>query len=136
MSLEELINIERVQIASTNTMLQETYSIENLRLSKLFEEVLKELEMSVIPILDVRILLYSLKSVPFTDEVKGSLILEELTTCIRNELYGLSKSWDCEKILSELQKLRNLILYDYILDGSIVIYYYNKIEWDLDVCFL
>ena len=55
MSYKELICIETVQSSTANIELQATYSIINLRISTLFEDVLKELEKGIIPLLETRI---------------------------------------------------------------------------------
>ena len=66
MSLDELISIERVEFERSR--IQETYSVDNLLLSRLFEELITEVKKDILPILDMYILLQALQSVPFTDE--------------------------------------------------------------------
>ena len=133
MSLDELISIERVELNATKERIRETYDITTLMLSKLFREILLELRRDIIPLLDVEILLFSLKSVPFTNEVKGLKLLESLKGCLANELYGKSNEWTCKSFTIKLQELMSLILYDYIIDGSIIVYRSNPTEWDLRV---
>lgn len=106
----------------------------NLESSKLFTEVLREVKMDILPIRDIEILLYALRSVPFTNE--GVCIIESLTGCMKYQLYGKSGSWNCRVIASRLQKLRDLIMYDYIIEGSLIIYSNNQIKWDLDILFI
>ncbi|KKN13172.1 hypothetical protein LCGC14_1009000 [marine sediment metagenome] len=133
MSLDELISIERVELNATKERIRETYDITTLMLSKLFREILLELRRDIIPLLDVEILLFSLKSVPFTNEVKGLKLLESLKGCLVNELYRKSNEWTCKSFTIKLQELMSLILYDYIIDGSIIVYRSNPTEWDLRV---
>jgi len=57
MSLDELISIERVEIETTKTRIQETYVIADLTLSKLFKEILREVKEDILPLLDIQIFL-------------------------------------------------------------------------------
>ncbi|MHA2280529.1 MAG: hypothetical protein ACXAC5_06735 [Promethearchaeota archaeon] len=133
MSLDELISIERVEFQATKERIQETYVISNLALSKLFKEVLKETEMDILPILDMRILLYVLRSVLFTDEEEGVQIIETLNECMKFQLYGESDKWKCKRIAAKIKMIRSLILLDYAIEGSLKLYSNSQIEWDLGV---
>ena len=135
MSVEELISIERVEFQEIRERIQETYVIADLMLSKLFEEVLSEVKIDILPILNVKILLYVLKSIPFTDEGRGMGILEVLDECMKYQLYGKLTKWSCKKIDTKLKELRNLVLYDYLIEGSLKLYYDNQIEWELYITF-
>ncbi len=136
MSLEELISIERVELQATKERLKETYVVERLKLSKLFEEILKEVKKDILPLLDIEILLYVLKSVPFTNEVRGVQILEALNECLDYELYGKVGEWSCKTVANKLGQLKNLVLYDYLIEGSLIIYHSKDLEWDLKVSFI
>ena len=133
MSLDELISIERVEFKTSKERIQETYVIADLWLSKLFKEILKEVKKDILPLLDIKILLYALKSVPFTDEVEGVNITESLNYCMLNQLYGKTPEWNCKTIGSKLKKLKNLVVYNYSIEGSLKLFYDNRIEWDLMV---
>ena len=133
MSLDELISIERVEFQTTKERIQETYVVTNLLLSKLFEEILQELEMDILPILDVKILAYSLRSVPFTMEAEGVDVLESFNECMDSQLYGRSHRWNCNVISTKIKRLQQLVLWDYEIEGSLKVYYDNRIEWDLGV---
>lgn len=135
MSLEELISLERIEYYD-RSRIKETYSVYKLTLSKLFNEVLDEVERSILPILDMKILLYTLEYVPFTIEVKGLHILEGLNECMKLQLYAKSSQWSCKAIGNELKKLYRLIAYDYLIEGSLIVYHDYKIEWDLSVFIL
>lgn len=135
MSLEELISIERIENYK-KSRIKETYSVYELNLSRLFVEVVDEVEKDILPILDMYILLYSLKFVPFTDEAKGLEIFEALREYMDNALYGKSSQWSCKKIAHALERLCGLIAYDYLIEGSLIVYYDYKIEWDLSVFIL
>jgi len=133
MSLEELVSIERIEFETSKERIQETYVVVDLKLSKLFKEILKELKKDILPLLDIEILLYALKSVPFTDEVVGAHLYEQLKECMLYQLYGKTGEWNCKKIGTCLKKLRSLVLYDYMVEGSLQLSYDDKIEWDLMV---
>ncbi|MFX1531266.1 MAG: hypothetical protein ACFFBC_09145 [Promethearchaeota archaeon] len=132
MSLEELISIERIE-NYRKSRIKETYSVDELNLSSLFIEVVDKVEKSNLPLLDMHILLYSLKFIPFTNEVEGLEIFETLKECMNYELHGKSSQWCCKRIAHELEKLCNLIAYDYLIEGSLIVYYNYEIEWDLSV---
>jgi len=136
MSLDELISIERVEFETSKERIQETYVIAGLTLLKLFTEVLDEVEADILPILNIEILLYALRSVPFTNEVEGVYIIESLNEYMKYQLYGKSSVWNCKTIASKIKTLRSLILCDYSIEGSLKLYYDNQIEWDLAVLFL
>ncbi|MBA7530670.1 hypothetical protein ES705_22879 [subsurface metagenome] len=127
MSLDELISIERVEFERSR--IQETYSVDNLLLSRLFEELIKEVKKDILPILDMYILLQALQSVPFTDGAKGIKITENLSKWMNEELYG--KEVKCNEIVKKLRKLNELILYDYVIEGSLTVYHDYHIDWDL-----
>lgn len=131
-----MISIEHVEFKATKERIQETYVITNLTLSKLLKEVLSEIEKDILPLLNIEILLYTLKSVPFSNEAVGISILENLNDSMKYQLYGKSGEWNCKAIAYRLQKLRNLILYDYMIEGSLIVYRTNQIEWDLNVLIL
>lgn len=132
MSLEELVSIERIENYN-KSRIKETYSVYELTLSSLFTEVVDKVEKSILPILDIHILLYSLKFIPFTNEVKGLEVFEALKECMNYELHRNSPQWCCKRINHELEKLCDLIAYDYLIEGSLIVYYDYEIEWDLSV---
>jgi len=132
MSLDELISIERVEFESSR--IQETYSVDSLLLSKLFEELITEVKKDILPILDMYILLHVLQSVPFIDEAKGIEITENLSKWMNEELYG--KEVKCSEIVKILRELNKLILYDYVIEGSLTVYHDYHIDWDLEVSIL
>ena len=133
MSLDELISIERVEFETSKERIQETYVVNTLPLSKLFKEVLFETSLDILPILNIKILLYALRSIPFTDEVEGLGLLESLNDCMENQLYGRSNEWNCKAISTRIKDLRQLVLYDYMIEGSLKLYQDNQILWDLGV---
>ena len=135
MSLEELISLEGIENYE-KSRIKETHSVDELKLSRLFVEVVDEVEKNILPVIDIYILLYSLKFIPFTDEVKGLEILEVLKGCVNYDLSGKSLQWSCKKIANELEKLCGLIVYDYLIEGSLIVYHDYKIEWDLGVFIL
>ena len=130
-SLEELVCIEMVKSSTANIELQATYSIVNLKVSKLFKDVLKELERGVLPILETRVLLYALRNEPFSNEINGINLLDELTVCMEKQLYATHSKWNCRIILKDLKKLQNLVLYEYEINGSLIVYDDGEIFWDL-----
>lgn len=135
MSLEELISIERVEFEISRERVQETYVIADLLLSKLFKEVLNEVEMGVLPMLSVKILLYALRSVPFTNEVEGVRIVENLSKYMDLHSDKKPNQYNYKAIVLKLQAIRDLILYNYIIEGSLIVYHINQIRWDLNVSF-
>ena len=103
-------------------------------MSRLFEELITEIKKDILPILDMYILLQALQSVPFTDEAKGIKITENLSKWMNEELYG--KEVKCNEIVKKLRKLNELILYDYLIEGSLTVYHDYHIDWDLEVYLL
>ena len=81
MSIEELVCIESIED------LQATYTILEVKMSKIFEEILRELKKGIIPILETRILLHVLKNEPFSNEMEGLNLLDGLTFCIEKKFY-------------------------------------------------
>jgi len=136
MSLEELISIERVELYSTKERIQETYAVSFLLLSKLFKEISIEVKKDILPLLDIKLLLQVLRDVPFVNEAEGVVFLENLNNCLENELYGISGEWACKVIKSQVEKLKDLVLYDYVIEGSFTVYLLGKIKWDLYVSLL
>jgi hypothetical protein len=132
MSLEELISIERIENYN-KSRIKETYSVDELNLSNLFVEVVDKVEKNILPILNMHILLYSLKFIPFTNEVKGLEIFEALKECMNYGHHRNSSQWCCKRIVHDLEKLCELIAYDYLIEGSLIVYYDYEIEWDLSV---
>lgn len=126
-SLEELVCLENV----VNT--HSTYFIIDLKLSKLFQEILKDGKRGVIPILETRVLLRTLLDIPFLEDNEGTLILKDLTNCMENHWYSLRNTWNCKTIVKGIAKLRKLISYDYLIYGSLVIHNDDHIKWDLSV---
>jgi hypothetical protein len=135
MSLDELISIERVEFERTKERIQETYVIADLTLSKLFKEILKEAENNILPILNVKVLLYVSQSIPFTDEPKGINIYKRIQECMEYQLYGKTREWNCKRIHNHIKEIRSLILYDYMIEGSLQLSHNDKIEWDLLITF-
>lgn len=132
MSLEELVSLERIENFN-NIRLKETYSVYNLPLSKLFVEVLDELKRNIIPTLDIHILLYSLRFVPFADEAEGLEAFKALKAGMDEDSYKKPVQWTCTKMCNNLEKLCELIVYEYFIDGSLMVYQDYEIEWDLTV---
>ena len=113
--------------------LQATYSVLDLKLSMLIEEIEKGCKRGMIDILHFKLLLSALRDVPFKDEEKAHQILTALKECIENELYGGSKKWSILEILGKVQRLQKYILLDYILDGSFIVFNDEIVWWDLEV---
>ena len=134
MSLENLISIERVEFEETRERIQETFFVTDLTLLKLFREVLKEVKIDILPILNMKILLYALNSVPLTEELE--FVLESLNHCMEYQLYGESDKWSCNTIATKIQELRNAILYDYSIEGSLNLYSDYHVKWNLEVSFI
>jgi len=134
MSLDELISIERVELGFEGSRIQETYLVDKLLLSRLLEELITEVKKEILPILDIHILLKALQSIPFTDEVKGIEIAETLSKWMNEELYG--KEVECNEIAKILGELNELILYDYVIEGSLTVYHDYHIDWGLEVSIL
>lgn len=134
MSLGELISIERIEFEFERSRIQETYSVNSLLLSRLFGELITEVKKEILPILGMHILLQALQSVPFTDEVKGIEIAETLSRWMNEELCG--KEVKCNEIAKILGELNELILYDYIIEGSLTVYRDYHIDWELEVSLL
>ena len=133
MSLDELISIERVEFQTTKERIQETYVISDLMLSKLFREVLSELNRAFLPILDIKVLLHSLGRVLFADRVNGEKILEEFDMCMKHQLYGNLPEWNCKNMVTKIKELKNLTLYDYTIEGSLKLYHDGQVEWDMGI---
>lgn len=93
MSLEELVSLERIETQHHHN-LQETYSVLDLKLSKLFKEILKELKKGILSKLAMYILLYSLHRVPFNivkSTVSGHILFLEDAGFIVQEKDGKFK---------------------------------------------
>ena len=121
MSCEEIICIENI------VDIQATYYIMNLSLSDLIEDIITEIQKGFLPILEIRVFFHSLNSIPFTDEAKGQQILDTLSACMENQLYLTQSDWNAEKIMENIIKLQMLILWDYVIDGSLVVFEDNEI---------
>lgn len=104
-----------------------------MNLSKLIKQILKEGKHGIIPILETRILLHSFLDIPFLKENEGTQILKDLTNCMENHWYSLKDTWNCKSLISGIRKLYRLVLYDYIVSGSLIIYDDDYIYWDLKI---
>ena len=124
---DEIVCIENI------VDLQATYSVLDLKLSMLIEEIEKECKQGIINILLFKILLSALRDVPFKDEEKANRLHIALTECIENDLFGRSKEWSIFRILKKTQKLQKYILWDYTLNGSFTVYNDETVWWELKV---
>jgi len=113
--------------------LQATYSVLDLKLSMLIEEIDKECKQGMIDILHFKILLYALRDVSFKDEGKAHRLLTVLVECFEDELFGRSKEWSIFRILKKIQKLQEYILWDYSINGSFTAYHDESVCWELIV---
>ena len=91
MALEELIALENIICVNSKVNLKATYTIINMKLTKLFDEVISEVEKAFLPILEMKILFYTLKCVVFSDEGEGNRIISELCKCLNQYLYASDK---------------------------------------------
>jgi hypothetical protein len=112
---------------------QSTFFIIDLKLSKLFREILRKSKLVLIPFLETRILLHLLIDIPFLDEEKGNQTLKDLTNCIVNQWYTQNYNWNAKTIISGIKELRKLVLFDYKINGSFVKFNDGVIKWDLKV---
>jgi hypothetical protein len=122
MSCKQIICIERI------INLQYTYTVLNLTLSELIENIIKDIERENLKFIDIKVLMYVLKNVPFDDEQKAFEILKDI-------LYFLKKKKFC-KFLVELKALHSLILGEYLINGSIIEHKNDRIRWDLDIALI
>ena len=102
-------------------------------MSKLVKQILKEGKKGAIPILETRLLLHSFIDIPFLNENEGTQILKDLTNCMENHWYSLNDIWNFKSLISGIRKLHRLILYDYTISGSLIIYADDYIYWDLKI---
>ncbi len=112
MILEELITLENIICINSKVNLKATYTIINMKLTKLFDEVITELEKGFLPILEMQILFYTLKNVVFSNEIEGNRILSELCKFQNHQLCASDRRWSCNTILSLLKVLHDLITHD------------------------
>jgi len=130
MCCDQIVCIENV------VDIQATYSILNLSLSQLIAEISKSCKQGFINVLDVNVFLYALRDVPFSNEVLGMELIAELKECITKELYATSKKWTLSKFMKKIKALRELVMWDYLIDGSLITYNNNEIAWDIEVSFI
>lgn len=130
MSCDEIVCIENI------VDIQATYSVIDLKLSKLIVKILEEMRKGFTPILEILLLLHSLKFVPFTDEKKGGEILYKLIKCMSNQLYLTPSKWTIAYMMKKMLKLQKLILWEYIINGSLIMRDDNEIRWDMEVSFM
>lgn len=131
MALEELIPLEKIICVTLKTKLKATYTIINMKLTTLFDEVVTEVEKGILAILEIRILLHTIKNVAFSNEIEGNKILFELNECMNHQLYTYDSQWSCSAILDKLKALYKLIVHNIIINGSLIWHMNEKIEWDL-----
>lgn len=81
-------------------------------------------------------MLHILINIPFLNENKGTQILKDLTNSIENQWYSIEDIWNYNCILRELKILQKLVLYDYLICGSFIIYSDNHIKWELQTSIL
>ena len=93
MALEELISLENIICVNSKVNLKSTYTIINMRLTKLFDEVISEVEKGILPLLEMQILLYTLNNVVFSKEIEGTRILFELCKCLDHQLFTCDRQW-------------------------------------------
>lgn len=127
MCREEIVCIEKI------VDIQATYTVLDLKLSMLFEEINKECIKGIIDILHFKILMSALRDVPFKDEQKAQQLYMELVECLDNEYYGSSKEWSIYTILKKIKELQKYILWDYIINGSFTLYPDETGWWELKV---
>ena len=132
MALEELISLENIICVDSKVNLKTTFTIIDMKLTKLFDDVIIEVQKGFLPILEMHILAYTLRSVVFMDEIEGNRILLELRKCLIQQLYTRESQWSCDAILTKLKILHNLITHDIIINGSLIWYLNEDIEWKLD----
>jgi hypothetical protein len=111
MSCDAIVCIENI------VDIQATYYVMNLPLSELIKDILEEIREGLLPILEIRIFLHSLRDVLFTNEMKGQRILEEVDNCIKNQLYVGQTEWTVGKLVKSIIELQRLILWDYRITG-------------------
>ena len=129
-SCDEIICIENI------VDFKATYYINNLNLSDLIEDIIEGCKRGFLDILGMEVFLYSLKFVPFTNEIRAESIHSEISECIKNQLYCKSSRWNVPKILKKIKQLQRLFLWDYVIDGSLIKFNDNEIYWDLEVSFI
>ncbi|KKN47884.1 hypothetical protein LCGC14_0658620, partial [marine sediment metagenome] len=54
-----------------------------------------------------------------------------LKSCLEFKLYRKLKDWNCKAIVAQLETLYAMILYDYVIEGSVTLFFFNEPEWDL-----
>jgi len=116
--------------------LQATYSVLPLSLSRLISDIIKGCKQDIINVLDMKVFLYALRYIPFTDEEQAREISLELAECVKKELYAKSKKWSVSKFLKKISSLQELIMWDYLIAGSLIMYNNEEIVWDLNVSFI
>ncbi len=52
---------------------------------------------------------------------------------MEEQLYLHNPEWTIEIIMKNILKLERLILWDYIIEGSLIVYNNNEIAWVLEI---
>jgi len=55
---------------------------------------------------------------------------------MEKRLYLTYSEWATDNIMENIVILRNLILWNYMNDGSLVMHNNNEIRWDMNLCHL
>ncbi|MFX1391070.1 MAG: hypothetical protein ACFE9Z_13480 [Promethearchaeota archaeon] len=127
MSLIELICLQNI------VEIESTFFIIDLKLSKLFKEILTKRIHGLIPTLEVRILFQVLIKISFTNEDLGRQILKDLTNCLVNHWYSENNLVNAKSIIAGIKKFQKLVLFNYKINGSFIKYDDDYILWDLKV---
>ena len=108
-----------MEFETSKERIQETYVIDDLTLSKLFKEVLSEIRLDILPILNIRILLYVIQSISFVDEAEGIYLSEDLNECMKHQLYGISSHIYCPIVsnIKELQRKKSFYEKSFTING-------------------
>ena len=50
---------------------------------------------------------------------------------MEKQLHATHSKWNCKVILNDLKRLKKLVLYDYEINGSLIVYEDGEIFWDV-----
>ncbi len=106
-----------------------TYYVDNLKLSTLLLDIVKEATRNILDLSKIHLLIYALSHIPYIREEQLTRLIDKVINCFQSQKYSMCR-------YGNFMELQGILEIDYEINGSFIVFEDGKTDWYLDITIL
>lgn len=106
-----------------------TYYVDNLKLSTLLLDIVKEATRNILDLSKIHLLIYALSHIPYIREDQLTRLIDNVIKCLQSQRYSMYR-------YGNFMELQGILEIDYEINGSFIVLEDGETEWYLDISIL